>query len=553
MQGFLHKTVGGRFDFEKLSGEVTENIINEVEAPTEQLLAVELDGNHLVSFDVIGHRMLGQREKRVALVRVVRSEDQVESAWEAIKTLAEYVETYTRQVNRIWDVVEVTPFVVIDTDQPMGLNFNFGTPNVQAQLAEQDPNYERHNYWGGVGGGGSGLQGIAWTGSWKFWTFMTMGGRVTVHELWHCFGLEHSWSGNDAYGGRDFQGKHPSTHNAAALMYLGQIQDHEIHDLDEGTSFLIPVECGSTDARPGEYRAVRVIRDNKICIVSVHKDDHQSAYGKGKLIDGALWVHTYDPANRPSYRTTMIGRFMDTPIELPNGATVSVTGRKNGVVRIAVDSEQRPEFPEWPEVPGDTYPISENTAGIWYSPEYTYQGIRLHVEGTHVQGYWFTHLPEGGRVWLVLDGHINEGIVKLNVIRTDGRSQRSDGEARLVMTGPDRGLFKVRCKTFGIDHFYLERLSFMGEDHPLTGLFETGSLEGFSSVYIDGEIHAYFFSYNALGHPDWSIYTGPMDDLDIYKPESLYKGFYGSDGISGHATATISEIDNITLKTKLMK
>lgn len=551
MQGFLHGTTSGRFDFESLDGEVIEDITNEAKAPTEQLLIVKIVNGRLVGFDVIGHAMVEEKEKRVALVRVVRSEDHVEQAWEAVEKLAEYVETYTRQINRIWDVVEVTPFVVIDTDQHMGLSFNFGAPNIQAQLAEQDPDYERHNYWGGVGGGSSWLQGIAWTGSWKFWTFMIVGGRVTVHELWHCFGLEHSWAGSDAYGGRDFQGKHASTHNAAALMFLGQIQDREIHDLDSGASFLIPAECGPVDARPGEYRAVRVIRNNQVCILSIHKDDHQSAYGKGKFVDGALWVHMYDPANRPSYRTKMIGRFLDSPVELPNGAVVRVTGQENEVTRISVDSDQKPDFPEWPDVAGDVHPINENTAGIWYSPEYTYQGIRLHVRGTHVQGYWFTHLPEGGRVWLVLDGHIDGGVVRLDVIRTDGREQTIDGEARLVMTGQDQGMFKARCNSFGIDHFSLERLSEKGEEHPLTGLFETGELEGFSSMYIDGEIQAYFFTYDALGHPDWAIYTGPMESLDVYRPVSKYKGYHGDDGFDGHAVATESSIDGYAI-TSLM-
>lgn len=223
----------------------------------------------------------------------------------------------------------------------------------------------------------------------------------------------------------------------------------------------------------------------------------------------------------------------DEPIELPNGAVVTVTGRKDGVTRIAVDSDQRPDFPDWPAVPADIHAMDETAAGIWYAPEYQFQGFRLHVQGTHVVGYWFTHLPEGGRVWLFLDGHIEDGHVLLDVYRTDGRERQLDGAARLYLTGPDEGIIKYRCQTFGVDHQHLERLAERGGAS--SGVWETGELQGVSVLDLGDESIAYEFTYQGDA-PDWAVYTGPEGDWRVYGPECQYKGLHGESGASERVT-----------------
>lgn len=491
--------------------------------------------------------MLDAKQKRVALVRVVRSADQITPAvWQETIALARYVETYTRHVNQSWDFFEVTPFVIWDATQNFSLSFNFKARSVTDQLAELDEDYARHNYWAGIGGAQGGLQGIAWTGSYKSWNYMTGGGRTIVHELWHCFGLEHSWADQDAYGGRDFQGKHASTHNAAALIYLGQIGQDEIADIDQGAAILIPVECKRTDARPGEYRAVRVIRDGRIAILSVHKADHQVRHGKGVALDGALWVHTWDPDTRPTYRTMMLGQWM-APATLPNGARVSITAEQDGAYRVNVDSSDAARFPGWPNVDPDL-PIDETCNSIWHDPRYKYQGIDLHVRNGQVVGYWFTHLPKGGRVWLMLDGEFERGAAEFDVYRTDGRSPKLDGSARLVRTGPDSAFFQVRCKTFGIDHLKLERLSPVRDSGEFSGLFKTGNLEGFSSSVFSGHYMVAYHYYYDGGKPVWSMYDGLHDDLDIYLPETIHRGYYGDLNHVGQAKAANGKIDGYTLE-----
>lgn len=568
-------------DFECKDGTLIEDVCNDIDAPINLELVIVLDGLKIIDYEVIDElgMMIDAPYKNIALVRPVRKADQItDRLWNELSSMAKAIEqAYSQYTEKF--TVKVTPYALVDTHQPYDLSFNFQAPEVLRQMEEQNPEgFDSHNYFCGYGGYRSGLNGIANTGSWKAWVFV--GDYYTfLHEIGHNFGLQHSTTEGNEYGGTDWQAKYLGYPNASHQMYLNLVPERGFKDIRESEALcLLPLDCKSVDLRNGEYLVARVfaqLTSNAISgreivsYISARKTRIQDKYGQPSFQIDKVHIHQSDPPWRSTYRSKDIAVLSEgEEFVIPDtNARVIHQGSKNGVQRVAIvyDSDTIPfpaDFPEWDDIP--TEPLKDEHSGIWGDSRYKDQGfdIQINKEKEQAIAYWFTYDLDGNPLFYVFDGKVNDGSITGNVIRTKNGNESVIGNGILRFIDDDDGIIRLETSIHGRVHFRLKRFT-PPRTGLLSGIWTTGKFEGFSSGIFQNEVNgvivnsALFYRYNRDG--SWLVFSGQLDNeyqiqFDVLRVDnSFFKCIHHGEVVRiGSSTLDIESM-NINFEGKNLK
>lgn len=541
------------------SNVIYENLQNDVEAPINIRIGVEIESNQIVSWDYLDDtpiEYINKSIKDIALVRIVsppghNKEEEIDK----VNRHAKDLEDFLKHVNDgHWEYISVTPyFIVNDEQQGMGLSsFNF--EKVGDRIREQAPDdrdpFERHTYWHGWGGSHSEYLGVAYRNAGVAWTYAS-GQRTMRHEQGHCFGCPHSSDLDDEYGDPTcVMARARSGFNAWQTLRMDQIElEHfkEVSFGEKGIYYLCPNEVPSTDVRQNEYKAIAV-REKEGSFgslgISTRKSSKQSYTGT-RRDDGMLHIHRISVTSGGDIRggnTVYLKTLSEGDVFESEDVTIKHAGVKDSIVKVEINEPSLGEenYPKpLPKIAGDEFTKEQSI--LWHDPKYKYQGIDMFVlpEEKRIIGYWFTHLPRGetssglrkisSRVWYMIEGEIDEetNIVNCTIYQTYDRTLKVDGHGTFRLDD-NVLLFRYHTESYGRDHMTFHPLTHPKEGD-ISGIYETGDHEGFS-VGKYGKLYvAYNFTYGMLESRDleWEIYLGEdISSVEGYRPDGRYKITY---------------------------
>lgn len=535
--------------FETLDERYYEDLHNPSDAPINQLIIVEIDNDHIVSWDFFDdgqpRSILNNQVKDIAFVRLKQSGQEVtERDFESAKNRARELENFLHLVNDgRWTHIRVTPYAIEDVSAPgAGFGLFYSFRNIREKMEEQWPGrYDEHNYWHGWGGHRSGLLGEAYVNSSKAWTY-TGGVRTVKHEQGHSFGSGHSSTEGNEYGDPTcIMAKARAGFNAPQMIKQKQIPEDEIVEVESGkTYFLLPVECSHIDKRSGETRILQVGKH----MLSTRKIKNQSDLGVSNLSynpnKNTIFIHkasTHQLAN-PMYE----GKILPGESKEVDGVLIKNSKVKEDVIRVETGTNvDSVDFPQpLKMLSGD--PITEQHSRLWHTPEYKHQGFDMFFmpEKNQLVGYWFTHHAKGkhngqsvhhkhnGKEWFMLDGSIDPetNVVTFDVVYHAGRVQKKVGYGSLrIVDG--KMLLRSYTENYGRDHFYLVPATTVRET-PI-GLYESGEYEGYTvSKYKTGDNKdiyvVYYYGHAGQDGLQWYVYMGSdPESLSGYEIEGKYK------------------------------
>jgi len=475
----------GRYAFDADSGAHFEPVQNIAEAPIETHIYAEFEGNRLVRWDFhpVAAR-LAERNKDTALVCVYHGNTE-EWARRYVKTHAEQLHhyLYSQNADDRWESIRVTPYILPLTDSDPGTGLQFPWHAYKDKLIpldEEVPDFDEHIYIHGMGGSRSGVNGLAYVGGTRAWSW---GGgiRTVKHEQVHMFGSRHSRGGGEEYGHpRCVMAKSPGGVCGSQAWGLGLIPEEMIDtNPQKKTYFLLPVECDTHDARQGETQAIMPAANR---IITARKPSDQSRLGAGPL--DAVYIEDCTHRLYPDYK----GQLLKGQTATVNGHAIKHLGSKEGVVQLSVDGAPAQEWPKpSAPIPSDMTLNRESLSGVWHNPKELRQGVDISVRDDQVVGYWYTYHPRGehgvfpnkrtGREWFELDGRIKEGgYISVDVYCYRGKERKKVGHGTMTLLEGNLR-FRFWCENYGRDHLDLARFT---SEKLEQGIYETGEYEGYS-------------------------------------------------------------------------
>jgi hypothetical protein len=550
--GELKLTGGGTYAFVPEKGETIVGLTNEAEAPINKRIDVDIVDNVLVSYEWVGPVVMAFKEqtrKDICLAYVVKDAADINKAKHAhAKKMARAVELIlSLMAHGKWDVT-VTPYV-IQSDQVFGIyQFRWDHEDVKRQLKEQNPkDWDKHNYWCGMGGFHYTLGGIAYLNSDKAWVWAQEFLSTIIHEISHMLGASHSNSNaGTEYGGWDYMGNSSHILNAHHRCVVGLQDENYIAETeDSGTFFLPPIEVPENDLRNGEHSCIRIRHAGNRYLVASRKAREQHYYGVHKTHADSLEVHRIPGAWRGGPSESVARVPVGEKRAISEGFEIQHDGWHEGVakVRVIIDGKI-PESKDYPSPLVTTHgdPITENHSGLWDNDNYKHQGIDLFVhDGNRITGYWYTYHPHGergsalsgknnGKEWFVLDGEIDPetNIISVTIIQTKDRILKEVGYGTLRLSG-DQLLFRSYTENYGRDHWALKRTTTPREAP--SGLYTSGKFEGYSVAKYRDEnkdpiYTVYYYGYSG-GNLQWYVYQGDdPKNLVGYSTTGKYKQPY---------------------------
>jgi hypothetical protein len=509
------------WDFDIVGGGVLFDIDIHCDAPKNRLIRARFCGSTLTSYEwePAPQARRSFERKDIALVRVMGpGSEPAPLHWRGIREEARELQHFLRMTNKgEWTEVSVTPYIVI-SGQHKGLSFDFLGPDVQAQLAEQNPDgYQHHNYWHGRGGSAPGLNGQAWVDSTKAWSWG--GGIQTIrHETGHCLGMYHSGSPQNPYGDPECDmARGPCGYCGPQMVNIDQISAVKE---STGTDFLVPIECHADDLRSGECQILTITVGQDRIALSTRKLWHQSLTGlqPQTMPEGTIQVHKVRGSGDHFGLPTYLGSIRVGESEEFLGRQIQNAGVEEGVVMVCVDGSEPLPFPQ-PADPVGGDEITDDLSGIWHNPDFAVQGFDLTVDGGSVSCFWLTHHPQGphsidylrdhhGQQWYRLYGHASDGIARLDIY---DHEDEKVGWGELKFSG-DRALFRFYTTTLGRDHWTLERLA---------GPKESSSNEDHGTKVSTAKYGNTLVRYRMDTDGSWGI---GVNDGAFQKPTGIYKG-----------------------------